>query len=167
MVRIIQISKNQKPMEKPESLITKISSERDQIARVWWHQWKSADLYRWIFQFFFQIFYALTCLFLNLKYIGVFFPLVPLISILAPKIIEEWIINFKNSDFCKILRLPSPILKVWYFPLGMLILFLMQKILLILYPWSWNSINGNAKPDSSMLHVTMTSVVNNWRMQNS
>ena len=61
---------------------------------------------------------------------------VPLISILASKIIEEWkikIINFKTSDFCKLLRLPvSPILKIQSFPLGMLIL--MQKIFLILYP---------------------------------
>ena len=41
------------------------------------------------------------------------------------------------------------------FPLGMLI-FLIQKILLILYPWSWNSINGNA---TLMLYDTMPSVV--------
>ena len=32
------------------------------------------------------------------------------------------IINFKSSDFCKLLRLPaSPILKIQKFPLGMLI----------------------------------------------
>ena len=31
-------------------------------------------------------------------------------------------INFKNSDFCKLLRLPiSPILKIQSFPSGMLI----------------------------------------------
>ena len=42
------------------------------------------------------------------------------------------IINFKNSDLCKLLRLPvSPILKVQKFPFGMLIL--RQKIFLILY----------------------------------
>ena len=54
------------------------------------------------------------------------------------------IINFKNSDFCKLLRLPiSPILKNQWFHLGMLIFF--AKIFLILYPWPWNSITGNAK----------------------
>ena len=49
---------------------------------------------------------------------------VPLISILAPKIMEKW--NIQLCDFCKLLRLPaSPILKIQKFPLGMLIL--MQK----------------------------------------
>ena len=47
------------------------------------------------------------------------------------------IINFKNSDFCKLLMLPvSPILKIQNFPLGMSIL---RQNSLILYPLFENS----------------------------
>ena len=48
------------------------------------------------------------------------------------------VINFKNSDFCKLLRLPvSSILKIQKNPLGMLIL--RQKSFLISYPPFKNS----------------------------
>ena len=50
--------------------------------------------------------------------------------------LERWkngIIKFKNSDFCKLLRLPiSPILKIQYFPLGKLIF--MKKPFLFCIP---------------------------------
>jgi hypothetical protein len=94
---------------------------------------------------FFPIFSAQTRLFLKTKvekiFMGVFSThFVPLISILALKKWNNEIINFKNSDVCKLVRLPiSPILKIQQFPLGML-------IFLILYPWSWNSITENAIP---------------------
>ena len=53
------------------------------------------------------------------KYRGVFSTnFVPLISILAPKIMKNEIIKFRISDFCKLLRLPvTPILKIQLFPL--------------------------------------------------
>ena len=53
------------------------------------------------------------------------------------------IINFKNSDFCKLLRLPvSPILKIQYFHLTTVDFY--AKTFPILYPCLENSTTGNA-----------------------
>ena len=55
------------------------------------------------------------------------------------------IINFKNSDFCKLLRLPiSPIFNFQNSIISFGYVDFYAKIFLILYPWSWNSITGNA-----------------------
>jgi hypothetical protein len=66
------------------------------------------------------IMYFILSLFLVLIVFSTHF--VPLISILVPKIMEEWNNQHLNSDFCKLLTLQvSPILKIQKCPLGMLI----------------------------------------------
>ena len=81
-------------------------------------------------------------------YMGVFSThFVPLISILAPKIMEEW----NNKLFASYWG--SSLVQ---FPKFNNFLDFYAKIFLILYSWSWNSLTGNAivrRPPSGYLEV--------------